>query len=245
MRKLKPEDITGEMILERLRENLNEQRPVALYNSYHGVPVTNEALVAMIHQDFIGLIVHPYQAVCIRLERRTYFGTKALPTLIRAYPVSIDYTNNVVMLKDLAVPKSISRDLQNSWVAPDRKINVDITSEKRGDLTAPLMEIAVLPGNKVHMVLSVPRRTRFSRHDDVGLVFKLEPDGNLLQVHGKVKSLTKIRNQDGKRMEIVGKAMMGDEISILAYIAKREDEIIGELDAEYMKLRKRKISGNR
>ena len=245
MRKLKPEDITGGLILERLRENLNEQRPVSLYNSYHGVPVTNEAQVAMIHPDFVGLIVHPYQAVCIKLERRTYLGTKTLPTLIRAYPVSIDYTNNVVMVKDLAVPKSISRDLQNSWVAPERKINVEINNEKRGDLTAPLLEIAVLPGNKVHMVLSVPRRTRFSRYDDVGLVFKLNPDGNLLQVHGKVNSLTKIRNQDGKRMEVVGEAMMGDEISILAYIARREDEIIGELDKAYQKLRKRKIPGNR
>jgi hypothetical protein len=245
MRKLKPEDITGGLILERLRENLNEQRPVSLYNSFHGVPVTNEAQVAMIHPDFVGLIVHPYQAVCIKLERRTYLGTKTLPTLIRAYPVSIDYTNNVVMVKDLAVPKSISRDLQNSWVAPDRKINVEINNEKRGDLTAPLLEIAVLPGNKVHMVLSVPRRTRFSRHDDVGLVFKLDPDGNLLQVHGKVNSLTKIRNQDGKRMEVAGEAMMCDEISILSYIARREDEIIGELDAAYQKLRKRKIPGNR
>jgi len=243
MRKIKPEEITGEMITERLRENLNQQRPVSLYNSFHGVPITNEAQVAMIHPDFIGMIVHPYQAVCIKLERRTYFGTKSLPTLIRAYPVSIDYTNNVVMLKDLAVPKSISRDLQNSWVSPDRDINVDISAEKRGDLTAPLLEIAVLPGNKVHMVLSVPRRTRFTRHDDVGLVFRLEPGGNLLQVHGQVHSLTKIRNQDGKRMEVAGKAMMGDEISILTYIARREDEIIGELDAAYQKLRKRKWTG--
>lgn len=242
---LKPEDITTELIVDRLRENLNQQRPVSLYNSYHGVPITNEAQVAMIHPDFIGLIVHPYQAVCIKLERRTYIGTKTLPTLIRAYPVSIDYTNHVVMVKDLAVPKSITKDLQNSWVAPDKKINVNIRTNEDETFTEKLMEIAVLPGNRIHMVLSVPKDTRFERQDDVELVFRLEHGGSLLHVEGQVNSLTKIRNQDGKRMEVAGKAMMGDEISILTYIARREDEIIGQLAAAYQKLRKRKKAGKK
>jgi hypothetical protein len=42
-------------------------------------------------------------------------------------------------------------------------------------------------------------------------------------------------------MEVDGKAAMGDEISILAYIAKREDQIRGELDKIYQKLRKGKF----
>jgi hypothetical protein len=39
-------------------------------------------------------------------------------------------------------------------------------------------------------------------------------------------------------MEIGGRAAMSDEISILAYIAKREDQIMGQLDSVYQKLRK-------
>ncbi|MEA3327556.1 MAG: hypothetical protein U9R53_09685 [Chloroflexota bacterium] len=240
MGKLKIEDITAELINERLRENLNKQCPVTLYNTFHGVPINYEAEVAMIHPHFLGLIVHPYQAVCIKLERRTYLETKSIPTLIRAYPVSIDYTNHVVMLKDMMVPKSITTDLFHSWVAPDKAIDVEISSDDGSELTAPLMEIAVLEGNSIRVVISAPKDINYARHDDVGLVFRLERGGNLVQVQGEVHSLTKIRKQDGKRMEVAGKAIMGDEISVLAYIAKREDEIMGTLDKAYQKLRKRK-----
>jgi len=240
MGKLKIEDITSELIIDRLRESLNKQCPLTLYNTFHGVPITYEAEVAMVHPHFIGLIVHPYQAVCIKMERRTFLETKSIPTLIRAYPVSIDYTNYVVMLKDLMVPKSISTDLNNSWVAPDEVIDVEISSDDGNELTAPLMEIAVLEGNSIRVVMSVPKDISYVRHDNMGLVFRLKRGGSLVQVQGEVQSLTKIRNQDVKRMEVAGKAMMGDEISVLAYIAKREDEIMGALDKAYHKLRKGK-----
>ena len=240
MGKQKIEDITTELICERLRVHLNEQRPVTLFNTFRGVPINYEAEVAMIHPDYIGLIVHPYQAVCIKLERRTFLESKIIPTLIRAYPVSIDYTNHVVMLKDMMVPKSITTDLLHSWVAPDKAIDVEISSDDGRELTAHMMEIAVLEGNSIRIVMSVPKDIDYARQDGVGLVFRLEQGGNLVQVKGEVRSLTKIRNRDRKRMEVAGKAMMGDEISVLAYIARREDKIMGALDKTYQKLRKGK-----
>ena len=99
MGKLTKDQLTIEIILGRLRSHLNEGRPITLYNTFKGVPINYEAEVAMIHPDYIGLIVHPYQAVCIKEERRTYLESKSIPALIRAYPMSIDYTNQVVMLK--------------------------------------------------------------------------------------------------------------------------------------------------
>ncbi|MFN2302982.1 MAG: hypothetical protein ACK2TV_04545, partial [Anaerolineales bacterium] len=120
------EELTPEMILMFLRKHLQEQRPVTLYNTFHGVPITYEAEVAMIHTDFVGLVVHPYQAVCIQRERRTYLQSTILPNMVRAYPVSIDYTNNVVLLKQLQSPKSISVDLFNSWVTPEKTVKIEI-----------------------------------------------------------------------------------------------------------------------
>ena len=116
MGKISKADLTPEIIMGRLRAHLNEGRPVTLYNTFKGVPITYEAEVAMIHHDFVGMIVHPYQAVCIKDERRTYIESKSIPALIRAYPMSIDYTNQVVMLKELKIPKSISNDLQLSLI---------------------------------------------------------------------------------------------------------------------------------
>jgi len=55
-----------------------------------------------------------------------------------------------------------------------------------------------------------------------------------------VNSLTKIRSKNLKRMEVEGQATMRDEITILAYIAKREDEIMNQLDKAYKRLRKGK-----
>jgi hypothetical protein len=238
MAQLTKDTITSEIIMGRLRGHLNEGRPVTLYNTFLGVPISYEAEVAMIHPDFIGLIVHPYQAVCIKEERRTYIESKSLPELVRAYPMSIDYTNQVVMLKKLKIPHAISVDLHNSWVAPEKNITVEISGEGLKDMVLEMMEIAVLENNRVRVVLSVPEKSPYSRQDLVELAFKLPPKGDLLQVEGMVNSLVKIRNQDYKRLEIDGTAPMGDEISILAYIARREDQIMGQLDKVYKKLRK-------
>ena len=68
MAKKSDDELKPEMILILLRKHLKEQRPVTLYNTFHGVPITYEAEVAMVHTDYAGLIVHPYQAVCIQRE---------------------------------------------------------------------------------------------------------------------------------------------------------------------------------
>jgi len=240
MAKQTADEVSTEMILSHLRAHLNEQRPVMLYNTYQGVPITFEAEVAMIHPAYVGLIVHPYQAVCIKEERRTYIESKTLPSLVRAYPVSIDYTNQVVMLKRLKIPKSITPDLFNSWVAPEKSVRVEISADNMEDLTVKMIEIAVLEENQIHVAVSVPEDAPFNRLDAVHLAFKLDSKADLIQVQGVVHSLTKIRGQDRKRMEVAGKATMGDEITILAYVAKREDQIMAELDKAYQKLRRGK-----
>lgn len=233
--------VTVEIILNRLRGHLNEQKPVTLYNTYKGVPITYEADVAMIHPDnTIGLIVHPYQAVCIKHERRTYIESKSLPELVRAYPMTIDYTNQVVVLKQLEFPKSVSTDLYHSWVAPEKEVIIEISSVEQDELTGRLLEIAVLEENEIRIATAVSENTSLQRGDAVELAFHLKGQEGLIQVQGAVQSLTKIRSQDQKRLEVAGTAAMGDEISILAYVAKREDQIMSALDKAYKKLRKGK-----
>lgn len=238
MSKLTKDTLTLEIIMGRLRSHLNEGRPITLHNTFRGVPISYEAQVAMIHHEFIGLVVHPYQAVCIKEERRTYIESKSLPELVRAYPMSIDYTNQVVMLKKLKIPHAISVDLHSSWVAPEKAVPVKISGENCKNMVLDLMEIAVLDNNRVRVVLSVPKESPCARLDAVDLAFRLPPNGELVQVQGVVQSLVKIRNQDHKRLEVDGTAPMGDEIAILAYIAKREDQIMSQLDKIYKKLRK-------
>jgi hypothetical protein len=233
--------VTVEIILNRLRGHLNEQKPVTLYNTYKGVPITYEADVAMIHPDnTIGLIVHPYQAVCIKHERRTYIESKSLPELVRAYPMTIDYTNQVVVLKQLEFPKSVSADLYHSWVAPEKEVIIEIRSGEQVDVTGRLLEIAVLEENEIRIATAVSENISLQRGDAVEMAFHLKGQEGLIQVQGAVQSLTKIRSQDQKRLEVAGTAAMGDEISILAYVAKREDQIMSALDKAYKKLRKGK-----
>ncbi len=241
MGKTEQEALTVEVVLNRLRGHLNEQKPVMLYNTYKGVPVTHEADVAMIHPDnTIGLIVHPYQAVCIKHERRTYIASKSLPGLIRAYPVSIDYTNQVAVLKKLEFPKSISPDLYHSWVAPEREIRVEISSDAHAEQTGRLSDIAVLEDNDIRIGVAVPESITLQRGDAVSMAFRLKGEGDLIQLQGVIHSLKKIRNKKQRRMEVAATAEMGDEISILAYVARREDQIMDALDKTYKKLRKGK-----
>lgn len=234
------DEIHQDEILARLRKHLNEQRPIKLYNTYNGVPISYEAEVAMVHPSFVGLIVHPFQAVCIKLERRTYLESNLIPALVRANPVSIDYTNNVVLLKHLKIPKRITADLYNSRVAPEKPVTVEISSETNKGLSVKLLDIAVLGENRVRVGMAVLKDIPYGRKDDVTLAFRLELDGDLIRLQGVVHSLKKIRNKGQMRLEVEGKVAMGEEISILASIAKREDQIMGELDKAYMKLRKGK-----
>lgn len=239
------ESISHVDILASLRMHLNQQRPVTLHNTYQGVPVKTEADVAMVHEDFIGLIVHPYQAVSIKEARYTFIESKSLPELIRAYPVSIDYTNHVVLLKQLKVAQSISIDLYHSWIAPEIPVDVEVQSKNGEFFTVEMLGIAILDDNRVRVVMAVPEDLPYLRGDNVSLGFKLDPENDPLYVQGEVYSLIRIRNRDEKRLEVDGRAVMADEVSILAYIARREDQIMTALNKAYKKLRKGKKAGKR
>jgi hypothetical protein len=243
------EKIGGDEILACLRMHLVEQRPVTLHNTYQGVPVKTEADVALVHEDFLGLIVHPYQAVCIKDARYTFIESKSLPVMIRAYPVSIDYTNRVVMLKQLKIPQSINVDLYHTWVAPDKPIQVALQSTDGSiegeSLTVDMLGIAVLEDNRVRVVMAVSEDFPYSRREKVSLSFRLDQKSEPISVQGAVHSLVKLRNKAQKRLEVDGRTVMADEVTILAYIARREDQIMNALDKAYKKLRKGKKSTKR
>ena len=228
---------TQDAIMRELRRQLQEQRPITLYNTYKGVPITFEAEIAMVHPNYVGVIAHPYQTVCIKQERRTYLQCKGIPELVRAHPVSIDITNHVVLLDQLKFPHSISNDLYNSWVKPEKKVRVDLDSDLGARLEGDLLSLAVLSENIVRVIVAVPEDFPYVRQDAIELTFKLPADGNLVQVGGVVYSLTGLRNTPDRRLEVEGRAEMQDEIALLAYIASREDQIMKALDKDYRKLR--------
>ncbi len=237
----KSEDsVNPEEVTQILWKHLRDQRPITLFNTFRGIPITYQAEVALVTRTFVGLVVHPFQTVGIKLERRTYLQSKSLPQLIRAHPVSIDYTNQVVLLNQLESAKSISSDLFNSWVRPKADIEVEITSDFHPDNTGRLLEVAVLDDNIVRAAVEVPEDLSYDRLDQINLAFRLPSGDELIQVHGIVHSLRKIRKKHLKRMLVEGKAAMRDEIAILAFIATREDEIMGALEKMYKRLRKGK-----
>ncbi len=233
-------DLTSGAIIQTLWQHLREQRPVTLYNTYQGVPITYEAEVAMVNMDFLGLVVHPFQTVCIKQERRTYIESKMLPGLVRGYPVTVDYTNQVVLLKNLEAAKSISNDLYNSWVKPEQSVVVEIESEEIPDGSGTLLEIAMLDDNLIRAVLAVKEDMDINRLDHLNLTLKLPQKGDLVQIQGVVDSRQKIRSKPLHRLGVEGRAAMQDEISVLAYIASREDAVMGQLEKAYKKLRKGK-----
>ena len=228
---------TQDAILGELRRHLQEQRPITLFNTYKGVPITYEAEIAMVHPSYVGVIVHPYQAVCIKHEQRTYLQCKNISELIRANPVSVDFTNRVALLGHLKIPHSISVDLYNSWVKPESQVRVELDSDLGDRQDGELLSLAVLPGNSVRVAIAVPEGFPYTRQDAVELSFKLPGNSSLIQVGGVVHSLTGMRNQTEKRLEVAGNAVMQDEVALLAYIAQREDELMKDLDKTFRKLR--------
>jgi hypothetical protein len=229
-----------EAILDNLRSHLRKQRPVTLYNTFEGIPITYEAEVAMVHPEYVGMVVHPFQTVCIKQERRTYIQSRGIPELIRAYPVSIDYTNKIVMLEQLKIPYSIPNDLYHSWITPGKKTRVEMDSDLQGSYQGNLMMLASFEENTLRIVVEVQDDVPYDRPDELQLTFKLPDKGDLVQISGIVQSLTQIRNQESRRLELEGRAPMQDEIAILAYIARQEDQVMSDLEKAYLKLRKGK-----
>lgn len=107
-------------------------------------------------------------------------------------------------------------------------------------LTGTLSELAVLAGNEVWAAVEVPDDVPYVPQDEIELVFKLPESGERVQVWGVVASLEKIPKKETQMLEVRGKAGMHDEISLLAYIARHEDVIMGSLEREYKRLRKGK-----
>jgi hypothetical protein len=232
----------AETILDVLRRHLSEQRPVTLFNTYQGIPIAYEAEVAMVHPEVVGLIAHPYQTACIKQERVTYLQSREIPSLVQAHPVSIDYTNRVVMVDQLRIPQSIATDLYHSLISPEETVRVELDSDMGGSLEGTLVSLATLEANTIRLVVDAPATVPFGRQDDVHLTFKLPDNGDLVQVGGVVTSLNDHHNQDRKRLTVEGQAEMQDEISVLAYIARQEDAVINRLDQAYKALRHGRIN---
>ncbi|MCB2209369.1 hypothetical protein KQH62_00620 [bacterium] len=231
-----------EAILDVLRRHLSEQRPVTLLNTYQGIPIAYEAEVAMVHPGVAGLIAHPYQTACIKQARVTYIQSREIPSLVQAHPVSIDYTNRVVMVDQLRIPQSITSDLYHSLISPEETVRVELDSDLGGLLEGTLVSLATLEENTIRLVVDAPATAPFDRQDDVHLTFKLPDNGDLVQVGGVVTSVNDHHNEDRKRLTVEGQAAMQDEISVLAYIARQEDAVMNKLDQAYKALRHRKIN---
>ncbi len=231
-----------EAILDVLRRHLNEQRPVTLFNTYQGLPIVYEAEVAMVHPEVVGLIAHPYQTACIKQEHVTYIQSREIPWLVQAQPVSIDYTNHVVMVDKLRISQSITTDLYRSLVSPAETVRVEMDSDVGGAQEGTLVSLAALEENTVRLVVEVSVYVPFDRQDEVHLTFKLPDTRELVQIGGVVTALNDLHDQELKRLTVEGQASMQDEISVLAYIARQEDAVMNRLDQAYKALRRGKIN---
>lgn len=235
-----PTERLTDTILDNLWCHLREQRPVTLYNNYQGVPIAYDAEVAMVSTDYVGFIAHSLQTAAIKLERQTFIQIKGVEDLVRANPVSIDYTNRVVMVEKLQVPHVIGMDLYHSWIKPVEPVSVALDSDLGGTLDGDLTTLAALDDNLLHVMMQVPEEVPFGRQDEIRLSFRLPESGDVVQLAGVVYSLTGAQEDGLRRLEVEGRAALQDEIAILAYLAKREDALISELEAIYLQLRKGK-----
>lgn len=117
-------------------------------------------------------------------------------------------------------------------------MTVELDSDMGGTMDGALATLAALENNLLHVVVEVPLEVPFDRQDEIRLTFKLPENGDLVQVAGVVYSLTGSQDEESRRLEVEGRAALQDEIAILAYLAKREDALISELEAIYKQLRK-------
>jgi hypothetical protein len=213
---------------------LETRTSLQLHNIFRGVPVNFPALVTSIDRDSAALKVHCLQSVVISIEKRTFIKSESLPVFIRAFPKTVNFNNQEVVLTNFSSAGKAFLERTQVRVQFEQPIQVEILSGD-GPMTGSLVDISesspgvFVFGTHISEQISVEPNTR------IGLDFSLP--GIDLSIH-LIGTINSVSNRKGAGMTRIGIETSPDlvmETALMKYIDRRQAEILNELERIYLR----------
>jgi len=226
----------GMKILDLLRLTFQAGKPVTLYNIFHGIPITNEATIAMISKGYVVLNVHSYQAVCIAMEKCTYIKGELLPEIVRAHLVAVDINSKEVIVAKFTPAQHTFDKRMSLRVQPKEPLQVRIYSGEMSAL-ALLADVSQTGVGLYSFWAYINDQLDFRREDFIRLELNLPTSEQTLRLRGRITNLSRERGAIMYRVGIQITPNENQEPVLADYIAQRQAEILDELELIYQTMR--------
>lgn len=212
-----------------------QQESIMLLNLFRGLPVSYPARINVISQSSIGMSIHPYQAVCIAMEKRTYLQSPLLPFTVLAYPMALNIGNEDVVLGRLTLDKTFVR--RNAMrVQPKEPIRVDIQVGQE-QISGTLNDISVKGLGIFVFGAYIAEKMDAQKGQIIRLRFQLPSPGTEVVLEGLLTSLTADKGTLNNRLGIRTTPSPDVETQLMGYIRSRRTEIMEELEQIYLNSR--------
>jgi hypothetical protein len=228
--------VTREEILKAFATVLETRAPLNLHNVFRGVPINYPAQVTSIGQDTVALKVHCLQSVVISLEKRTFIESDALPVILRAFPKTVNFNNQEVILTNFSPAGKAFIERTHLRVQPKEPVNVSILSGD-GAITGTMADIS-LSGAGVFVFgayISGQFSVDLAGVTRVGLDLSLPGSDQSIHLIGTISSMTR---EKGMKMSRIGIKISPEpvfETALMKYIDQRQVEILDELQKIYQR----------
>lgn len=229
-------------MMQRFGEMLKTRRPVHLYNTYRGFPISYPAEVRAISEGYVALSVHEHQAVSMALEGRTYIRSDLLPEIVRAQVVNVDVvTKQAVVTEFSGAGRSIG---QRAYIRvhPNEPIDAEIYDGQRR-IGGKVSDISSKGVGIFTFAAYIYGDLAFEQGKDVFIDFRLPNMERIVRFKGVVTSVV---HPEGTFLQRLGLRIYPDpevEALLQEYITQRQEETERELRLIYESMCQEKTSG--
>ena len=213
-----------------------EQKPVTMYNTYRGLPFNYDAHILAVEQGNVATRVHRHQAISMALEGRTHLHASALPQVIRAHVVEVDFRKKQAILNEFSGVGDDVGKRTKVRVQPSESLEAEIYDGRRkirgriADLSTSGMCIFAFSDYMYMQSFGIDR--------EVDVDFKPPSADTIVRCSGII---TNCNDQEGSYLHRLGlKIFPSPEIEPLlaAYITKQQQVILKEMELAYHKMRR-------
>ena len=227
-----PGTMTQEDILRRLWTSFQAHQTVKMLNMFRGMPVSYDATIALISQEYAALTVHGYQAACIFLEKRAYLQSQVLPEVVQAHPISIDVPHGEVILNRFSITGLNFSRRMATRVQPKESVRVQIHTNE-ATIPGSLADLSVSGMGVYTFGAYVSEQMDLSRHEVVSLELTLPLVERRLELQGRVINVSRERFTLLSRCGIEIVIDPEAETILQEFISQRKSQVFQELEAVY------------
>jgi len=218
------------VIVNHLYQILHAEEDVRFLNTYKGVPISYPGQIVEIGKRTVRFNAHYRQLYCMEQDGFTYLEGNLLPRTVKAATLSIDMKNQKVLLGDFDYPKPDFKHRSNVRVEPSRPNAVVFWYEDHR-YEATLYEISL---RGITLLLEMGRNPIQHLHSGEMLSVRFglnlpQRKKAIIQLEGRIRNIIP---DDDQKVARVGLQIFPDEKNeqpLSRYIARRQKEILDEV----------------